>query len=249
MHLFDGTIGEIRSYMDQKGRERVGREYYPSAIVSWPEAGKRDIVLQSDAGLELGHPRDEAVSFLVWTEDLSLIKDGRITLIGPEIGESGNKNLSFGRAVLIGGHGFNEENAYDRHREMDFLRYELSFKGYMMRAVFQYMREWSRVSNEAIERGFSFEVIGNEFILRLREKEYIDAVEILFVTSSPEDVIELKEIGEHAMNYVQAMTRMIEEMDLDCGSCEYQDVCSEAGDMRAIRNSLEKSEKRNLSIG
>jgi CO dehydrogenase/acetyl-CoA synthase beta subunit len=78
----------------------------------------------------------------------------------------------------------NAENIYDRYREMDHLRYDISLKGYMMRAVSQYMREWSRISKEAINKGFSLFTLGGALIDKYRKLNYIDAVEIIFVTSS-----------------------------------------------------------------
>ena len=65
------------------------------------------------------------------------------------------KSLPFGKVVLLGVEGFTEDNAYDRHKELDFLRYDLDLKGFMMRAVSQYMREWCRISREALSQGFS----------------------------------------------------------------------------------------------
>ena len=58
--------------------------------------------------------------------------------------------------VIVGGSDFDEDNTYDRYREMELLRYDIHLKGYMMRGVSQQQREWSRVSKEAINNGFSF---------------------------------------------------------------------------------------------
>jgi len=147
-------------------------------------------------------------------------------------------SLPFGKIVLIGGNGFNEENCYDRFREMDLSRYDISLKGYMMRAVSQYMREWSRVSCEAVKNGFSFSILGSALSQKLKELNYVDAVEILIVTSSAEDVRELKKTGDRFLQYINAMTKMAEEMDFQCESCEFQEICDEAEELRDMRRSL-----------
>ena len=118
----------------------------------WPPGGGRNIVLKEDMGLELGSPEMDSVSCLLWTGDHSRITDGRITLVGPDFPECMGKSLAFGKVVLAGVEGFDEDNAYDRHKDMDFLRYELDLKGFMMRAVSQYMREWCRISRDALSR-------------------------------------------------------------------------------------------------
>ena len=244
MQLFDSIIGDVRRYIDQQYTKGIARVFQYSTDLFWPPAGNRDIVLQSNVGVELGSPSGQSVSFLIWTDNISLVRDGLITLVGPDIDECKKSYLPFGKVAIIGGSGFTEENAYERYREMESQRYEISLKGYMMRAVSQYMREWSRVSKEAVKQGFSFSQLGSALIERLREKAYIDSVEILFVTSSDEEVRELKGIGERAMRYINAMGKMTEDMDFDCKSCEYRDVCSDAGDLRAMRDFLKRSRNR-----
>jgi len=241
--LFDEIIRELRSYIKKNLSKGIGRETRYSGDSSWPASGSRDIVLRSDLGIELGSPAGESVSFLMWTGDSSLVSDGIITLLGPDINECSSKNVPFGRVVLVKGSGFNAENIYDRYREMDHLRYDVSLKGYMMRAVSQYMREWSRVSKEAISKGFSLLTLGGVLIDKYRKLNYIDAVEILFVTSSKKEVRELRGMGERVMQYINAMRKMKEEISIDCDNCEYQAVCEEVDVLKKMRNSIKKIEK------
>ena len=244
MQLLDHLISEVKDFTDRKKKAGVLKEYLVSDVLAWPEAGPRDIVLKSDTGVELGNPKDESVSFLLWTADSSLINDGSIKIIGPDIGETATPAVSFGRVILASVRDFNEENCYDRYREMEFLRYDISLKGYMMRAVSQHMREWSRVSREAVENGFSFEILGSALLNKLKAVDYVTGAEIIFVTSSKEDVRELKAPAERFMTYINAMTKMAEEMDFDCESCEYQEVCSEAEELQYMRKSLMEKKSR-----
>jgi CO dehydrogenase/acetyl-CoA synthase beta subunit len=238
MRLFNPIIEEIKKFIAARIQNGNVLEYKVLNEISWPKAGLTDIVFKSETGIELGNPKDESVSFLAWTGDQSLVRDGLISLVGPDIREMEPGSLPFGKIVLIGGNGFNEENCYDRFREMDLSRYELSLKGYMMRAVSQYMREWSRVSCEAVKNGFSFSILGSALSQKLKELNYVDAVEILIVTSSAEDVRELKKTGDRFLQYINAMTKMAEEMDFECESCEFQEVCDEAEELRDMRQSL-----------
>ncbi|MFO7559632.1 MAG: hypothetical protein R6X10_12435 [Desulfobacterales bacterium] len=238
MRLFNSIIEDIKKFITARIQTGNLLEYIVQDEISWPKAGPTDIVFKSETGIELGNPKDESVSFLAWTDDQSLVRDGLISLVGPDIGKMKSGSLPFGKIVLISGSGFNEENCYDRFREMDLSRYELSLKGYMMRAVSQYMREWSRVSREAVENGFSFSILGSALSQKLKELHYVDAVEILFVTSSAEDVRELKKTGDRFLQYINAMTKMVEEMDFQCESCEFQEICDEAEELRGMRRSL-----------
>ena len=233
MKLLDDIIEDVRCFiLDKNVKSDFGAQDY-----SWPEAGSRDIVLKSDTALELGNPQDESVSFLVWTDDPALVNDGKISLLGPDIRDAKTDRLPFGRVILIGGEGFNETNCYERFREMDLRRYDVSLQGYMMRAVSQYMREWSRISREAVNNGFSFSVPGSSLIQKLKELDYVDSVEMLFVTSSAADVRELKNTGDLLIQYVNAMGEMTVDEDLECAECEFQDVCDEAEELRDMHKS------------
>jgi CO dehydrogenase/acetyl-CoA synthase beta subunit len=170
------------------------------------------------------------------------VKDDLISLCGPDICETKSERLSFGKVVLVSGRGFNEENCYGRFHEMDLLRYDISFKGYMMRAVSQYMREWSRVSGEAVENGFSFSLLGSGLIQQLKTLDYVDAVEVFFVTSSAEDVRELTKTGDRLMQYLSAMSKMTSDHDFECSSCEFQAVCDEAEELREMHKTLKDRE-------
>jgi len=243
MELFTNTIESVRTFVDTKSSCRTWIE---APNYGWPSGKGRNIVLKDDMGLELGNPEKDSVSCLLWTGDLSRITDGRITLVGPDFPECTGKSLPFGKVVLAGVEGFDEDNAYDRHKDMDFLRYELDLKGFMMRAVSQYMREWCRISRDALSRGFSARTLGSSLIRLFRDRPYVKAVEVIYFTSSTDDVTRLKEITVPAEKVIAAMNKMASEMDFECGSCDYQDVCDEADGLKGMRDKLMEKSKETL---
>jgi len=242
MKLFDGLIKEIREFIEHANREGQTRTFLERDVIYWASAGKKNIVLKPDVGVELGNPSDESASFLVWTNNLDFVQDGAIRLEGPDIWECENRHMPFGKIMLIGGRGFDEENCCERHREMELLRYDLSLEGYMIRAVSQYMREWSRVSKKAVAARFSFSILGSALIKLYKSLEYIDAVEVFFVSSSPEAVRRIRGFGEQVMRHMGAMRKLSEPHLLDCESCEYRDVCDDVSELRAMRKSMKKTE-------
>lgn len=244
MELFERTFSEIRNY--------IGKRDYLSLDASackthWPGGAGKNVVLSGEMAMELGNPQMESASSLIWTEHPDLVCDGRITLIGPDIQSGTSASLPFGKIVLVGVSGFHEDNTYDLYKEMESVRYSIDLKGYMMRAVSQYQREWSRISREAVKEGFSFGILGSALRNEYLKKNYIHAVEFLFVTSSPEDVRELKEITKNVSRTINALDKMINEIDPDCDECEYNDVCDEVGELKSMRKS--RDEKRMNSNG
>jgi len=242
MKLFEEIIHDLRSWMDGMRSSTHGFAEFTAVNRPWPAGEKGNIVLQCDTAVELGNPRDESASFLVWTGNPELVRDGMITRIGPDVAGRDGARLPLGKAVILDVEGFTEENCYDRHREIELARYDVNLKGYMMRAVSQYMREWSRISRQAIAEGFSLDLLAASLMERYRRLDYVRGVEILIVTSSPDDVRSLQHVGERAVRLISAMNKMAQEMSFDCGTCDFTDVCSEVSELRTMRDSLRGKE-------
>lgn len=243
MELFAGTIETLRIFVEASACRRS----WPSDdMVQWPGGLGRNVVLKEDMDLELGSPETESVSCLLWTEDTSCIDPGRITMIGPDFTESRGRSLPFGKVVLLAVEGFSEDNAYERHRDLDLLRYDLDLKGFMIRAASQYMREWCRISRDALAQGLSAHVLGSSIVRLYRKIPYVKDVEIIFFTSSVHDVRRLREITAPSGLIVAAMNKMASEMDFECSSCDYRAVCDEAEGLKGMRASLMERSRRSV---
>jgi CO dehydrogenase/acetyl-CoA synthase beta subunit len=240
MDLFEKHISLIRGFLNEKRTAGALRELACTDAGAWPRGGGRNVVLGQDMELELGNPRQESVSFMIWTDDPSKVRDGIVSLIGPDIPEAAGKSLPFGKIVIAGVSGFNAENSYDRYREMESVRHELDLRGYMLRAASQYGREWSRVSREAVANGFRFATLAGELLAGLRGKEYVRSAEIIIITSSTEDVRRFTAAADEVMRITGAMNKMLAELSLDCDTCGYQDVCAETGELKTMHDELKK---------
>lgn len=244
MTLFARQFEAIQQFKKNMQKVSKVREYTVDDNLDWPTGGKRNIVLTNDMAVELGNPKNESISFLMWQEAKGIINDNRISIIGPDVSEYQSTQLPFGKVVLIGGEGFQEENYYERYREMENVRYDIDLMGYMMRGVSQYQREWSRISKQAILQGFSLKILGQALIEKLKKIPYITEVEILFVTSSKKDVLNLKEIGQKTHRIISAMNKMAEELSFDCDTCEYTDVCQDVAELRSMREKMQNRAKK-----
>lgn len=245
--MFDKEIREVRDFLGRKKAEKKLSDLKYMKKIKWPEGGGKNIVLKDDVGIELGSPEAGSCSFILWTDDASKIHDGRIMLAGsdlPKLYKSGSNNLPFGKVLLVAVHGFNEDNTYERYREMELVRYDVDLKGYMMKAVSQYQREWSRVSIEAMNKKFSFSYLGSDLLRRIKEKEFVDAAEVIFITTNKEDVKELQDISSRAGRIIAAMNKMLEEMSFDCSTCEFVDICDEVEMLKDMRNSIESGKEK-----
>lgn len=245
MTLFDKHFNEIKAYLKLKHGEGKVSEFYHHEKTSWPMDKNRNLVMAQDTAVELGNPRDASLAFLLWINNPEKLQHGRITVIGPDLPQLIGKQASFGKIVIVGGDDFNEDNSFDRYRQMELLRYDIPLKGYMMRAVSQYQREWSRVSMDAIKSGFSFKILGGALIDKFVELEYVKSAEVIFVTSGRRDVIELSSIADEAIKIIGAMNKMAADLSFDCDTCEYNEVCDDVSELRSMHSKLKKEKAAN----
>lgn len=242
MGLFDGPYQDLAAFLER--RRNAGRvsEFLHSGTTDWPSERRRNLVLATDTAVELGGPGNASTAFLIWVTDAALLKNGRISIVGPDLPQLTGRQVCFGRVILVAGADFDADNSYDRYREMEMLRYDLHLKGYMMRGASQYQREWSRVSREAVAGGFSLRHIGGALMDQLSALDYVQAAETLFITASPEDVAELQAVAADVGARISAMNKMAESLSFDCATCAYRPVCADVAELRAMRRKQESRE-------
>ena len=248
MAVFDAYIRKVAEYIEvMRGGGRQVRVFdcpagAPDRLLEGlpakvgPGAGS-GLVLRGDTFAELGSPEAGSFAFPLWTDDTALIKDGRITLIGPDILESRGASLPFGQILIAAG----KELSDKQHSALDESQYiSDQIEGYMVKSTPG--RMWTRTSNTVAERGFGFEALGKALtaIYKLHIPQ-IEAMEIVFVTSGKEDVRRLDEISEQVKKISKDIIREtwlargydILECTLgwDCNSCPDKPVCD---DIKAV---------------
>lgn len=232
--MFSAYIREARRTMEQHGLDHRARISYADPVAPrWPR-DPMQIILSKDTAIELGSPEVASVSFVLLTNERSLVEDGRFTFVGPDLQESRGPMMPFGKLILVAGHGFDEDNLFRRYEEMSLQRFSLDLAGFSPRSIPQANREWSRVSRKALEEGFSLDVLGNEQYRELHALGFVDAVEMVFITSSATDVNRFKPLADRSAKAAQALNKMAEHLIYDCGECEYKEVCDEVDGLRRM---------------
>lgn len=236
MNPFNPYIMGVKDYIDelyQKGR--TFRVWFvdngtpipkSSAISQWPR------VLQEDTAVELGGPLTAGTVFFLGTDDASLISDGRITLVGPDIVETMDRILPFGQVVLVAGptltKGINsvlETKLYMSSK----------IPGYMVRSTQGHI--WSRVSHQAKDNGFSLKSLGGTILNNIHANLIpVSVAEVLFVTSNADDVHQLNQIGIKVRTLAHDLRRerikqssngvLQCELGGDCDICTNSEVCA-----------------------
>jgi CO dehydrogenase/acetyl-CoA synthase beta subunit len=250
MSLFNVYITKVSQYTGElrtKGRKirQINCPESVDALLSGlpvrvgPKTGA-NLILRSDTFLELGNPEVGSVSFLLWTDDPSLVKSGRVTLIGQDVPESEGASLPFGQVIIAGG----KKLSGDKHELLERTQYVSDqIEGYMLKSMSR--QTWSRISKDAAGKGFAFATLGKALMAIFKSSvSEVEAVEIIFVTTSKEDLQPLEEIGEQVREISKNVTKEIwksKGYDIECFSpyncnnCPDSAVCDEIKEMVNVR--------------
>ncbi len=196
------------------------------------------IILRSDTFLELGNPEAGSAAFFLFTENSGLVRDGRITLVGPDIPEAAGRSLPFGQALIIGGSAL-ATGDYDALNETGFIGDGI--EGYMVRSTARNI--WSRVGRTAAARGFDLAMLGRALMFIYKSaRPAIEAMEIVFVTSGAADVKAFGRIADQVQKLSREIVRenwQVKGVDidcrLDCDACDDKPVCDDIREALKIR--------------
>jgi len=253
MAVFDAPLREVARYVAaaQAAGRAVRQFTAPSSLsklasglpVRVGPAANPGIILRSETFVELGSPDAGSCALGLWTDAPSLLVDGRITLIGPDIPEAPNASLPFGQVVMTGGTALGAEESLALGQAQVVAD---QIEGYMVRSSSRQL--WSRVSQDAARRGFRFETLGRALMLLCKSSvATVDAMEVVFVTSSKTDVLRLNELAAPVRELEREMLKehwkargYDLDCDLHCGSCHDKSVCDDIQKMLAARLRKEK---------
>jgi len=206
------------------------------------------IVLRGDTRVELGHPSAGSSAFVMWTTDTSLVRDGRVTLVGPDVQETAAQRLPLGQVLIVGGKelGAEEQPALEQKQYISNL-----LEGYMVKS--SPGRVWSRVSKGAAAKGFDFEMLGKALIAIFKtELPKIEAAEVLFVTSGKAEMQKLEGVAAQVRVLGKAFRRdawrskgfdLVDcTMGTDCSSCDEKPTCDDIRDVVKIRKKRDRKD-------
>ena len=237
MNPFDPYFARINDYVDElRGKNRTVRVWFsgkPAPTVNSSAESRWPRVLKEDTAVELGGPLTAGTVFFLCTDDVSLIYDGKITLVGPDIIETMDRILPFGQVVLVAGPTLTKGINPELENELYTFG---KIPGYMVRSTGGHI--WSRVSHQAKNDGFSLKLLGSALLDHIRTKlASVSVAEVLFVTSNIDDVQQLEKIGilvrkvSHDLRrerIQQAADGAFQcELDGACDICPNSKICAE----------------------
>ena len=252
----ESTIGKLRTFIiDQKNANIEVNLYHECEdTIKYFQKNKigveldafKEVILQEETGIELGGMNKESFLLIYPMKEKSLVRDGNITLIGPEINSIKQKSIDFGILLLIS---IKEQSSQKLKQLNSFTFISSSIEGFSIRSVPR--RFWSRISTKVLNKGFSFQLLANAILHLYRTKftNIIEAIEIILINSYP-DIIEnfLKVSSELTLklkeNWLKKLDDWKKRIDCDyewgCEICPYQIECYEIKKVMVARNRKEE---------
>ena len=183
----------------------------------------------------------------------------QILVYGPDLQEIG-QDCNYARIceVLVRETG-NREGKQDPSeifkllQDLDFVKFHVYGKGFMMRTSGQSAREAVRVSKKALQDGITFEKIGNAMISHYKENPNVLAVRIRFITLDDFAYDKLSEEAKIAVEIRNSLSKIQKGLPTECSVCEIREICNEVEGLRELHfgkgHKAPKEQKKRLLSG
>ncbi|MEG1984939.1 MAG: hypothetical protein RSA97_01315 [Oscillospiraceae bacterium] len=237
MEVFNHVIED--TYALLASRQHTEWSFNPDK--AWGENASNEMVMLRDTAYELGADGKKAVNYTCITTSEKLAGEDKILLFGSDLG-SFKGDTPYARIAFVRTDGVSDDDeAYRQIKDIDYVKYKVYPKGFMIRASVVNNREQVRVSKQAVADGIGFEKIGCSFIRKYKENPHVKSVTLIFVTDEGADYSALEKCAGKSDTITNALNHIMDGLDLDCHSCKMKEICDEVDGMREMHM---KSAKR-----
>ena len=239
MELYQAVLGRLEALLDaHPGR----KEYAYDSAKCWPETERFELVMGRDAAYELGAQGKGAANYTCVTTAEGRWAESRTIVIGNDLKEI-RGDTSYARLVvlqldpdLLGDTASkeNSEHAFRILQKLDFIKYHVFAKGYMIRTSTESFREQVRVHKDALKQGITFERLGNTFLRHYLEVDGVRAASVLFFTDPSVDYEALLADARRVHEITLTLSRILEGIPTDCSLCSLKPICDEVEGMKEL---------------
>lgn len=224
MRLYNNLIKDIKCSLNHS-------IILPESKNSLNVSNKNSVIFLSDTAFELGGSQKPCVSSLAVSSDMTF--SNSVFLQGNDLKNIKNDS-PFGKFVFIEIEDFpNEQDTFNKIKELEALRYHLSVDGFMTRASALNMREQIRVSKKAIKSGVTFADYGNALLKEYLKFTYVKSAEIYFVTDF-DDFEKLNSVAKKISQTTSALNHIFDNVMFDCSSCNLKEICDEVDGLKEL---------------
>lgn len=246
MKLYDNDLRRLQNYFATLSFRELN-----SKDLSWPVLDQEELLLRSDTAYELGGGSYKAVSGVAFTVDEILVPASGVYLSGPDLSEI-ISDCSYARITLIRlkKNCMQDEDGLHRAlRKIEYTRFHLFLKGYMMRISSAKEREPVRVSKAALgkdsmQAGFKskedkhelidFSKVGSRWIEAYKKHPAVEEVAVYFVTNPDANYGELQKVSHRFEQITESTNHIFDGLVMDCSVCNLKEICDEVEGLKEL---------------
>lgn len=224
MRLYDGCFADVERLLAPYPCRSLDPAGEP-----WPDGDPNQLIFRSDTACEPGGGTKPAVSGLALTDRRDWVPRDEILLCGPDLPEL-RGDVPYARITLlrVRERDMGEGPAFYRSiRNLEYTRYHVSPRGFMLRISAMNHRESVRVGRQAVEQGLDFARVGRSFLRAYHRHPVVEAVRLIFITRPDFPYAEAARIAETGENITKALDHLLQKVKMDCSACGLQAVCAE----------------------
>ena len=223
MRLYNNLINEIKSSLCD------AKQVKSNVLLN--SSDKNSVIFLSDTAFELGGNNKPCVSSLAVSSDMEF--SNSVYLLGGDLDKI-KSDSPFGKFVLLQIEDFpNEQDTFNKIKELEALRYHLNVDGFMTRASALNMREQIRVSKKAIKSGVTFSDYGQTLLNEYLKFDYVKSAEIYFVTDF-NDFDKLNSVAKKIGQTTSALNHIFDKIMFDCSTCNLKKICDEVDGLKEL---------------
>jgi CO dehydrogenase/acetyl-CoA synthase beta subunit len=152
------------------------------------------------------------------------------------------EDTSFIKIVFLEIEDVDEQQAFDKIKELELVRYNYCPQGLMTRASALSMREQIRVSKKAVKNKISFADYGSALIEQYKANPLVKSVQIVFLTEF-DKFDDLYMLCDKIKNTTSALNHILDNVLFDCSSCNLKAICDEVEGMKELHMKTTKAKK------
>jgi CO dehydrogenase/acetyl-CoA synthase beta subunit len=242
MELYNSIIEKVNGHLGST----VPKKYAYNPDKTWEDVGGNQLIMMKESAYELGGDNKPAVNYACISSD-DYVTEDEIWVYGKDLNEI-NGSVSFARIVLVKVDSLKGEGEEDTEplfraiQDIDFVKYHVYPKGYMIRSSSDSFREQVRVSKDAVKKGISFEQVGNSYIKEYKKNPNVLAVRVIFATVDDADYAEMRKDAKKVRDITKTLSKILEGMATDCHSCSLKEICDEVEGLKELHFGKEKKE-------
>lgn len=254
MNIFDKFILEIVKNCGAHPMQRLSR---PESL--WPVQEKNPFLMERDTAVELGGYPKESINLIlpsfrlregrgkdfsglmnqteeeqdkIWQE--KTIPEGVYCIGNPEDMDGAKSHISFGKIVLLETEDIADDDLYAFTQEELLTDARIRMKDVMQRQSPTHYHVNLRIGKAAQAAGFNAAKLGWTVHEAFCRMEKVKSVTVILILGESELYRELFGTAEKVKEVTLTLNHIFDSIEMDCGHCEQNEICSEIEGMRAL---------------